>query len=109
MSDIQPDTTVFHALADRNRLAMLDLLFEKERAVQDIADHFDITLQGVSQHLNVLAKAGLVSKRKDGRFRYYRADASTLQGVYDWVSQYRQFWSQGLDRLDRYLDDAEEK
>ena len=96
---------VFQAIADPNRRAMLDLLLEKERPVQEIAEHFDFTFQGVSQHLGVLADAGLVSRRKVGRYRYYKASTSGLKEVYDWVGQYRRFWRQRLDRLADYLDE----
>ena len=98
---------VFHAVADANRRAMLDLLMGEERPVRDIAAHFDLSFQGVSQHLAVLADAGLVSRRKVGRYRYYRADPVALKEVYDWVSGYRRFWQRGLKRLDRYLDETD--
>ena len=100
-------TDVFHAIADPNRRAMLDLLLEKERPVQEIAEHFDFTFQGVSQHLGVLADAGLVRRRKEGRYRYYRASSSALKEVYDWTGRYRRFWGESLDRLEAYLDERE--
>lgn len=84
---------------------MLDLLLEHERPVQEIAKHFDFSFQGVSQHLAVLADAGLVTRRKEGRYRYYRASSLPLKEVYDWVSRYRQFWLESLDRLERYLEE----
>jgi DNA-binding transcriptional ArsR family regulator len=98
---------VFHAVADSNRRAILDLLMTKERPVQEIVEHFDLSFQGVSQHLGVLARAGLVSRRKDGRYRYYRANAAALKEVYDWVSMYRRYWQRSLRRLGTYLDEAE--
>lgn len=96
---------VFHAIADPNRRVMLDLLAKQERPVQEIVEHFDISFQGVSQHLAVLAAAGLVQRRKVGRYRYYRTRSTALKEVYDWVSQYRRFWRQRLDRLGDYLDE----
>lgn len=98
---------VFHAIADANRRVMLDLLSEKERPVQEIVEHFDISFQGVSQHLAVLAEAGLVKRRKVGRYRYYRASSAGLKEVYDWVGLYRRFWRRRLDRLGDYLDEGE--
>ena len=83
---------------------MLDLLAGRERPVQEIAEHFDFSLQAVSQHLGVLADAGLVTRRKEGRYRYYRADPGPLEEVYDWVSGHRRFWSESLDRLGRHLE-----
>jgi DNA-binding transcriptional ArsR family regulator len=81
-------------------------LLDKERPVQEIVDHFDLSFQGVSQHLGVLASAGLVSRRKVGRYRYYRAEPLALKEVYDWVGQYRRFWRRSLARLGRYLDEG---
>ena len=101
------DANVFHAISDPNRRIILDLLLEEERPVQDIVDHFDMSFQGVSQHLHVLADAGLVSRRKVGRYRYYRTNSKPLREVYDWVSQYRRFWMDSLDRLDRHLAGSE--
>jgi len=98
---------VFQAVSDRHRRVMLDLLLEKERPVGEIAEHFDLTFQGVSQHLGVLADAGLVSRRKVGRYRYYSASPQALKEVYDWASRYRRFWGRGLRRLGRYLDETD--
>ena len=95
---------VFHAIADPNRRAILDLLKSEEMPVSEIVEHFDVSFQGVSQHLGVLADAGLVRRRKSGRYRYYRADSAALKEVFDWVSQYRRFWSGRLDDLGSYLD-----
>lgn len=97
---------VFHAIADSNRRVILDLLAKQERPVQEIVEHFDISFQGVSQHLAVLADAGLVRRRKVGRYRYYRTSSLALKEVYDWVSQYRRFWRGRLDRLGDYLDEG---
>lgn len=84
---------------------MLDLLLEKERPVGEIVEHFDLSFQGVSQHLGVLSDAGLVTRRKAGRYRYYRVDPAALEEVYEWVSRYRRLWRRSLARLERYLDE----
>ena len=100
-------TDIFYAVADANRRKLLDLLIKGEQPVQGLAAHFDISLQAVSQHLQILANAGLVSKRKQGRFRYYRAEPAALQTVHDWVSRYRLFWDARLDRLGQVLDERQ--
>lgn len=101
---MQARNDVFQAIADPNRRRLLDLLATRERSVRDLAGHFDITLQGVSQHLQLLVAAGLVTRRKQGRFRYYRAHPRQLERVHAWVSRYERFWSDRLDRLGEYLD-----
>ena len=95
---------VYHAIADANRRKLLTLLCERERSVQELMPHFDVTMGAVSQHLKILLVSGLVTRRKDGRFRYYRADPEALREVHDWTEQYRRFWEARLDRLETYLD-----
>ena len=97
---------VFHAIADPKRRRLLDLLGGGERTVQDLMQHFDVTLGAVSQHLKILLESGLVARRKDGRYRYYRANPAGLKEVHDWAEQYRRFWEGSLDRLGDYLDET---
>lgn len=95
---------VYHAIADPNRRKMLELLAREECCVQDLVPHFDVTLGAISQHLKVLLESRLVERRKEGRFRYYRARPQRLKEVHDWTDRYRRFWEAGLDRLGDYLD-----
>lgn len=97
---------VYHAIADPNRRRLLDLLREEEHSVQQLMPHFDVTIGAISQHLKVLLESGLVARRKEGRFRYYRAQPETLKEVHDWTERYREFWESRLDRLGSYLDEA---
>ncbi len=95
---------VYHAIADGNRRKLLELLSEREHSVQELMPHFDVTTGAVSQHLKILRANGLVARRKQGRFRFYRASPKALQEVHGWTEQYRQFWDSSLDRLGDYLD-----
>ena len=95
---------VYHAIADPNRRKLLDLLAERERSVQELMPHFDVTMGAVSQHLQILLATGLVARRRQGRFRFYRSDPRALRDVHDWTARYRRFWESRLDRLGRYLD-----
>ena len=99
----RPD--VFHAIADPNRRRLLDLLLAEERCVQELVPHLGITIGAVSQHLKVLLESGLVTRRKAGRYRYYRAAPEALDQVYRWTQQYRAFWQRRLDRLGEVLDE----
>ncbi|KAA3632681.1 MAG: ArsR family transcriptional regulator [Calditrichaeota bacterium] len=62
---------IFHALGDKTRLKILELLKEKEICVTDICTHFDMTQPSISHHLDILKRAGLVSSEKRGREVYY--------------------------------------
>jgi ArsR family transcriptional regulator len=70
----------FRALGDPTRLALLQLLFEKERTVQDLCALTKTSQANASKHLGVLLERGLVARRRDGLFTYYRiADGSLEQ------------------------------
>lgn len=97
MNDKTPD--VFHAIADGNRRRLLDLLRGQERSVQELVPHLGISIGAVSQHLKILLEAGLVSRRKQGRHRYYRADPDGLRSAYEWIARHQSFWDERFDRL----------
>ena len=96
---------VYHAIADPSRRKILELLSNEERSVQELVPYFDVTLGAISQHLKVLLESQLVVRRKEGRFRYYRATPQQLQEIHEWTKQYQRFWESRLDRLGEYLDD----
>ena len=96
---------VYHAIADPNRRKMLELLSSKEHSVQDLLPYFNVTFGAISQHLKILLDSRLVVRRKEGRFRYYRARPEPLREVHEWTKQYQRFWESRLDRLGDYLDD----
>ena len=97
---------VYHAIADANRRRLLQLVSQQERSVQELVPYFDMTVGAVSQYLKILLMNGLVARRKEGRFRFYRANPGALKEVHDWTEQYRRFWETRLDRLGDYLDET---
>jgi DNA-binding transcriptional ArsR family regulator len=97
---------VYHAIADGNRRKLLELLSRKERSVQELVPYFDVTIGAVSQHLKILLESGLVARRKQGRYRFYRANLVALKEVSDWTERYRRYWESRLDQLGDYLDET---
>lgn len=95
--------TVFGALADPTRRAILASLTEGEASVSELARPHSMSLPAVLKHLRVLERAGLVTQRKSGRVRHCRLAAEPLRDATDWLAQYRRFWEARLDALDRYL------
>ena len=95
---------IFMALSDPTRRAILQRLAEKEARVTELAAPFNISLPAITKHLNVLERAGLLHREKDGRVRHCRIDHRPLKQVADWVGWYRQFWDRRLGRLDKYLE-----
>jgi DNA-binding transcriptional ArsR family regulator len=91
----------FHALADDTRREVLAVLLDGERTAGEVAQHFDLTRQAVSHHLQRLREAGLVSERREGARRYYRARP---EGLADVVAYVEKFWRGRLQALKRALD-----
>lgn len=93
----------FMALADPTRRAILARLAQGEATVMELAKPFALSLPGVSKHLKVLQRAGLVTQGRKAQWRPCRLEAAPLEAVADWVEHYRQFWEGSFDRLDDYL------
>lgn len=93
----------FQALSDATRRALLDRLSTGERTVGELAKPFDISLAAISKHLDVLAKAGLVQRRYEGRQCWCSLDPSGLGTVDGWLSFHRRFWAERLDALETTL------
>jgi DNA-binding transcriptional ArsR family regulator len=87
---------VLRALAEPHRLAMLRLIRDEPRSAGEIGQHFDISQQAVSQHLQVLAEAGLVDVRREGRRRLYVVDPEGLEALDRFLAD---LWPSGLQRL----------
>ena len=84
------------AIAEPRRREILRLVWVTERSAGDIAAHFDVTRPAVSQHLTVLKEANLVTERRDGTRRLYRARRDTVADLRKFLDNY---WTDGLDRL----------
>lgn len=95
----------FAALSDPTRRAMLARLSRGEASVSDLAKPFlkDMSLPAVTKHLQVLERAGLVTKTREAQWRPCRLNAKSLKEAVDWMEQYRVFWEESFDRLDAYL------
>lgn len=93
----------FAALAEPRRRAMLLLVRNEPRSVNEIAAHFDITQQAVSQHLKVLRDAGLVAVRPDGQRRLYTVRPEGLESLEAFLAE---LWPAGLARLKRSAEDG---
>ena len=97
----RPD--VFGAISHPARRRMIDLLAGGGRSVSTLAGHFVMSRPAVSQHLRVLLDAGLVTERRHGRERWYRAAPARLRPVHDWLAAYARFWDDRLQRLTDHL------
>lgn len=96
-------STVFAALADPTRRAILARLSEGDAPVKDLVEPFDLSGPAITKHLKVLERAGLISRSRDGQQRPCRIEPRALAPAADWIEQYRAMWEERLDRLDAYL------
>lgn len=96
----------FHALAHPLRREIVALLIKQMKAtVLEIAAHFDISLNGVSKHLKVLEKAGVIQRNIQGRMHYCSLRTESLDEAEAWLTHYRQFWQTRLDGLEQFLEE----
>ena len=93
----------FAALADPTRRAILARLAAGEATVTELAQPFGMSLPGISKHLKVLQRAGLIEQGRQAQWRPCRLEVGPLREVDSWVEQYRRFWEERFDRLDVYL------
>jgi len=102
---MSPDylSVTFSALADPTRRAILARLVQGEASVNALAQPFKISLPGISKHLKVLEKAGLVSRSREAQWRPCKLQAAPLKEVAAWAESYRKHWEQSFNKLDDYL------
>ncbi|MEV6137850.1 metalloregulator ArsR/SmtB family transcription factor [Nocardia sp. NPDC051990] len=94
----------FQALAEPNRLAILEVLREGEQPVGALAERLSLSQPAVSKHLRMLKDVGLVEVRSDAQRRLYRIRLEPLVELDDWLEPYRRLWSARLDRLEEHLN-----
>lgn len=96
--------SIFGALADPTRRAILARLSQGEATVGELAQPFDVSRPAISKHLRVLERAGLVRRTPDGRMSRCELDAVPMREAAEWVERYRNFWEKQLDELKRYVE-----
>ena len=95
---------VFYALSNTTRRNITLELTKKDLTVNELAEKYDMTLQGVSKHIHVLVKAGLVSQEKKGRTKLCKFNYQHLSTITELIEQYRAFWETRLEALDKYIE-----
>ena len=97
------------AIADPTRRRIVELLAERDRTSWELVKEFDVSAPAISQHLNVLREAGLVTTRAEGQTRIQMLNPKGLDELDVWLHRTRQFWSQRLDALERELNADDER
>jgi len=98
-----PLDTVFHALADPTRRAILMMLLEDDMAVTDVAAPFDMSLAAISKHLGILGRAGLITQEQRGRIKWCKLEPDALRDASIWMQSFGQLEAVHLDAFERFL------
>ena len=109
MRTADPLSMTLAALADPTRRAILEKLALGEATVNTLAEPLKMSLPGVSKHLKVLQRAGLVVQGREAQRRPCRLNAQRLQDVAVWAERFRRNWEESFERLDEYLSEIAEK
>ena len=97
------------AIADPTRRRIVELLAERDRTAGELVEEFDMSAPAISQHLNVLRDAGLVTTRAEGQSRIQSLNPAGLDELDEWLNRTRLFWSRRLDALERELRAEDER
>ena len=97
----------FAALADPTRRAIVARLAAGDATVNELAAPFDLSLPGISKHLKVLERSGLITRRRQAQFRPCHLEREALDSALDWIEQNRRIWTQRFDKLEEHLRDLQ--
>ncbi len=103
------NTNVMGALAEPNRMQIVELLRESPLTVGEIAQRLQMRQPQVSKHLRVLSEAGIVEAQVDANRRIYSLRPEPFRALDDWLKTYRVIWECRFDRLDDYLQKLQGK
>jgi DNA-binding transcriptional ArsR family regulator len=95
--------SVFAAISDPTRRAILAMLLEDDMAVTDVAEPFEMSLAAISKHLGVLMNAGLISQEKRGRVKWCKLEPDAMRAASIWMQGFGQFEAVNLDAFERFL------
>lgn len=96
--------TVFHALADPTRRAVIQQLTGGPASVTELAEPFDMALPSFMKHIGVLENAGLIHSTKVGRVRTCEIKPQQLNAAEGWISEQTALWEGRIDRMASYVE-----
>jgi len=94
---------IFQAIADPTRRAIIALIAVQAMTPNAIAEHFDMTRQAVSKHLQILAECEMVKQEQDGREIFYQLEIDKMKEIDKWLDQFRIIWDKRYQQLDKLL------
>ncbi|MEV8504879.1 metalloregulator ArsR/SmtB family transcription factor [Actinoplanes sp. NPDC051475] len=99
---------LFTALGDRTRRDIVARLSAGEATVKELAERYAMTMQAVSQHIQVLERSGLISRGRHRQTRPCRLEPAALEVAVSWIEESRRTWSERMDRLETHLTRLQE-
>ena len=97
-------STVFGALSDPTRRAILARLTQGDLTVAELSAPFSVSQPAISRHLKVLERAGLISRSRRATARLSHLEAEPLREATEWMARYQEFWDESYERLDSLLE-----
>ena len=94
---------IYQAIADPTRRAILGFLVSQAMTPNALAEHFDISRQGVSNHIKILTECELVKQEQHGREIYYSLEIKKMKEIDEWLEQFRKIWENRFNQLDDIL------
>ena len=101
-------SSVFSALSDPTRRAMLQRLSQGEMSVADLSRPFAITKSAITKHVKILENTGLLERRIEGRTHFCKLNPLPIRQASEWIRFYEQYWNDKFDALDAYLSQEDE-
>ena len=99
---------LFHALADRTRRDILRRVLGGEHSISALASHYNMSCAAVQKHVAVLERAGLLTKRRQGREALARGDLQVVRSTAALLTELEHAWRGRIDRIDALLDQLKE-
>ncbi len=96
--------SIFGALSDSTRRAILARLSQSPATVSELAKPFSSSLPAITKHLNVLESSGLITRKAQGRQRVCEVNTETLSAAAAWIDRYSKFWTERLDALEQLIN-----
>lgn len=100
---------IFNALSNSTRRQIVLELAKRDLTVNELADKYDMSVQGVSKHIQVLVRSGLVTQKRAGRRKHCSFNNETLDNVSELIQRYRAFWESRLESLEKYFNKKKQK
>jgi DNA-binding transcriptional ArsR family regulator len=95
---------IFHALSNSTRRHIVLELAKRDLTVNELANKYDMSVQGVSKHIQVLVRSGLVTQKRAGRIKRCSFNYETLENASELIQRYRAFWEARLESLEKYFN-----